>query len=182
MKRLTMILISVLGMTTILRTEAPSEPQTKAESIWIGTELRLGMAKEAIMAHLTPSYKLVRISAGEDDWFVGDNGDPTVVYGSLGFTNGKLTYATKTWTPHERRDGFALAQAIHGALTEFAQEDKHVCYMDTVSKREPHTEHKQIWLSCGGKRLEISINEVFSGSIKGQYVDVREVLSSEKNR
>jgi hypothetical protein len=157
--------------------------QTKsAESIYIGTDLRLGTARDAVIAKLANDYKLVKIKTEGDEWFVADKSKTSTVYGELGFSGGKLTYAARTWTPREATDGFSLAQAIHAALTELAHENKHTCYMDTGSKRTPDDEMKDVWLICGAKKLRITTTEVFSGTGQGTYVDVMEILSSEKNR
>src|SRR5206468_1629527 len=114
--------------------------------------------------------------------FVADKSKPTTTYGQFGFSNGKLTYASKTWTPREATDGFSLAQSIHAALTELTREDKHLCYMDTGTKRTPDDEMRDVWLICGAKKLRLTTTEVFSGTGEGKYVDVTEILSSEKGR
>ena len=153
----------------------------KPETIWIGTELQLGMTKENIFAKLRPNYALLQIKTEGDEWLIQQKNDPLVVYGHLGFKNSKLTYISKSWTINID-DGYSVIQALYGALTQLGKEGKHNCYVDTEKQRGPDSELTRIVLLCGGKQLKIVQTDVFSSSAKGKYLDISEALSSEQTR
>jgi len=67
-------------------------------SINIGIDLQLGMARDTVVAKLAANYKVEKLREEGDDWFVANKSTPEVWIGTLGFHNGKLTYASRLWT------------------------------------------------------------------------------------
>jgi hypothetical protein len=151
------------------------------DQVWIGENLELGMSKDVLISRLAENYKLVKIQGSGDDWFVQSKTEPMVSYGMVGFTGGKLTYASKDWTQGDE-DTSAFTQALHGALDSFTKEGRSVCNIVTPTERSNVAELKYIILFCGAKKLQILYTHVLSGQGRGEAVQINEVISSEKSR
>ena len=160
---------------------AQMEPPVTQTTIYIGTELQLGIPRDTVIARLGTNYKVVKIEGAGDDWIVEEKNDPSNIVGSVGFTNGKLTYAAKDWTQGDE-DNYALAQALRGAMAQMGTEGQHSCFFETPSSRSPVAEMTYLRFYCGPKRIDITTTDVLNGTDKGRYVSITEVLSSEKNR
>ena len=93
-----MRLIPVLFLSLAASAFAQHRP-AKEWSIWIGIPLRLGMPRDAIIATLNENYGVTKMKTGTgDDWIVTDKMKPSIWEGYLGFRDGKLTYASRSWT------------------------------------------------------------------------------------
>jgi hypothetical protein len=150
--------------------------RSKKDSIWLGTELQLGMPKDAVMSRLAEQYMLVRIGAG-DDWLVESKVRPIVSYGEVSFANGKLSYIEKDWSSED--DGeFSFAQSLYGLLDQFGREGRQICLMSTDTSRTPEAETRSITMSCGGKKLIITTIDIFSGENRTKTAQIQEVLTT----
>jgi len=149
------------------------------QSIWVGMPLQLGMSRDAIISKLNERYSVTKIeSDADDDWIVTDKTNPTIWEGHLGFRDGKLTYASRSWAQGEE-DAFAFAEALWGALTQMERDGEHSCSFDVPTVRSPIAEIHWVRFYCGAKKIEIMMTNVFNGKGKEQQVSITEVLSSE---
>ena len=158
-----------------------SQAPVKAPTIFIGMELRLGMPKDVVISTLAATYKTLKLQGTGDDWFVQEKDDPPTTIGLLGFTDGRLTYAVRNWT-QGYEDTFQFGQALHGAMAAIQREGHNSCLFDVSNNRSPTADMRDVRLSCGPKRIEVSTVEVLNGTGKGRYAYVKEILSSGKNR
>jgi hypothetical protein len=156
-------------------------PALDRDTIDIGFELRIGMDRDVVITRLEVSYKVVKIQAEGDSWMVQDKRDSNVLVGSLRFTTGKLTYASRRWAQGDE-DSYNFAEALWGAMSQINKEGHNSCRFDVPTNRMPTSEWKYVDFYCGSKRIEIGMADIFNGSGKGHYVSIDEVLSSEKNR
>jgi hypothetical protein len=166
---LTLIVVSAYGQG-----KSPAK-----DTIQVGNmEMQLGLSKQMVMSRLAEGYKLVRIGTDTDSWMIQSKNTPVVNYGEVAFKNDKLDFATKDWTNGDE-DTFTLVQDLYGALDEFGNENRHVCYVDTHTSRTPIAEARSITLSCGLKQLVINTTEIFSGEYKGKSTGIQELLIAE---
>jgi len=173
-----MRLIPVLFLSLAASAFAQHRP-AKEWSIWIGIPLRLGMPRDAIIATLNENYGVTKMKTGTgDDWIVTDKMKPSIWEGYLGFRDGKLTYASRSWT-HGDENKYALAQALWDALARMESDGQHSCSFELPTTRSPIAEVRYVRLYCGAKRIEIMITSVFSAEGRGQEVSISEILSSE---
>ena len=156
------------------------ESESTAELSVGMVDLRLGMQKDALLDKLSADYALRKL--GDNQWAV--QGKPasygSIIYGSIGFKDGKLAHATKRWTQGDESK-FTFAQAIYGALDEFMEEHRQACFLNTETSHSPIAERKVAHLTCGLKRINIEQIAILSGEAKGRYLDVEEELGSVEN-
>jgi hypothetical protein len=178
-----MKLLLLVATCAVLAGSLFAQGQTinKAETITVGAELQLGMSQDAVFSSVKRAgYHVMRLG-NTDDWFVTDGAESPEVFGQLTFANGALITASRSWADTSM-DGFSLGQAIYGALTALSQEGKYSCVTETWKSRAPTNEHTYIQLYCGGKRLKMTLIDVFSGPAKGHHFSVHEILTSENTR
>ncbi|HXM23969.1 MAG TPA: hypothetical protein VN948_22120 [Terriglobales bacterium] len=173
-----MLVNAGFSQTKPLTQDVPSKQPT----IYIGMELQLGMSRDGVITRLAATYRVVKVQGEEGDtWIVEEKNDPITIIGALGFTAGKLTYASRSWT-QGNEDTYAFAQALWGAMAQIDKEDQHACSFSVPTSRSPTAEMSYVRLYCGPKRIDIETTNVFNGTGKGHYASIGEVLSSEKYR
>jgi len=186
MKQSTKIIIGVvvgfilMGYAFAQAKQVSKATPAKQPTIYIGIELHLGMPRDMIITRLASHYKTRKISAEAgvegDEWLIEEKDSLTSI-GQLGFTEGKLTYASRDWT-QGGEDGYNFAHALRGAMTQIQKEGYEGCFFDVPSSQSPIAELEYLRLYCGPKKIVITIvNET-----ERKYASVNEVLSSEKNR
>lgn len=152
--------MKILFLPMVISVSVLAAGQTKQDSrlpneqatIEIGMPLRLGMARDGIIAQLTANYKMLKLEGSGDEWLVEEKENPMVTIGHLGFTAGKLTYASRNWTQGQE-DNYDFAQAIWGVMSHMEQEGNHSCFFDVPSNRSPQAEITYVRLYCGAKRV-----------------------------
>jgi hypothetical protein len=179
-KQLIMIVIAILSLdtSTLAQTNRPS----KQPSIWIGMSLQLGMSRSSVITQLSENYSVTKMQgSGGDEWIIAEKNSPETWIGHLGFRDGKLTYASRSWT-QGNEDKYTFAQALWGAFSQMDSEGQRSCAFEVPTTRSPVAELRYVRLYCGGKRIEITMTNIFSGAGQGQSVQVDEILSSEASR
>ncbi len=154
--------------------------QSKTDSIWLGSALRLGMPRDVVMSGLAEQYKLMRIGTN-DDWLVGSKTTRAASLGEVSFSNGRLDYVSRDWSSVEE-DGFSVAQALYGLLEQFGREERHNCAVNTETSRTPEAETRTITMTCGIKRLVVTTIEILAGEHKDKSVQIQEVLTQEPRK
>jgi uncharacterized protein (DUF433 family) len=71
----------------------------EARLFMAGTEMRLGMPEESLVAKLKEDYKLT--NAGEHGWAIFEKKGPYRLVGTIGFTGGRLSWISKDWGSFE---------------------------------------------------------------------------------
>jgi hypothetical protein len=173
----TIVLAFSLAVSTLAQTNQPS----KEPSIWIGIQLHLGMSRDDTISKLAANYSVTKVQSTGDDWIVAEKQNVEIWQGYLGFHDGKLTYASRSWT-QGNEDTFAFAQAIWRAMSEMDREGHNACSFDVPTTNSPTAEIRYVRFYCGAKKIEIMTTDVLNGEGKGHHVSISEILSSEKLR
>ncbi len=177
----TIVLTVFLAVSTLAQTIASPTQVSKQPSIWIGMQLQLGMSRDEVISKLAANYKLTKVQSAFDDWIVAEKQNPEIWEGYLGFSNAKLTYASRSWT-QGGEDTFAFAEALWRAMSEMDREGHNTCSFDVPTSNSPTAEIRYVRFYCGAKKIEIMTTDVFNGDAKGHHVSISEILSSEKLR
>jgi hypothetical protein len=177
MKWLMVAMVLIGSMVGQTKQVSDSAAVPKPPSIKIGIDLQLGMSRDAILPQLAARYKVVKIRGDDDDWMVEEKELPMPTVGQLGFTAGKLSYASRIWTQGQG-DNYAFAQALWGAMSQMDREDQHACFFEVPATRSPAAEMRYVKLYCGLKKIDIAAINVFDGTGKRHYTSISEVLSS----
>ena len=178
------LLLSATVLLIVVYTGIQKPDSTNGPTIYVGTDLRLGMPRDAVIARIAEHYRIVKLEGGGGDtWMVQEKSDSPVVtsIGSVGFTNGKLTYAARDWTQRDE-DTYTFAQALIGAMQQMEKDGQHSCSFDVPRSQSPKAEIHYLRFYCGPKRVEITSFDITSGVGKGRNVQINEVLSSEQYR
>jgi hypothetical protein len=173
----TIVLAVSLAISTLAQTKQPS----KQPSIWIGIQVQLGMSRDEVISKLAANYRVTKVQSTGDDWIVADKQNAEIWQGHLGFHDGKLTYASRSWT-QGNEDTFAFALALWRVMSETDRESHNACSFDVPATNSPNAEIRYVRFFCGGKRIEIMITDVFNGEGKGHQASISEILSSERLR
>jgi hypothetical protein len=173
----TIVLAVSLAVSTLAQTNQPS----KQPSIWIGMQLQLGMSRDEIISKLAVNYRLTKMQAMGDEWIVAEKQNPEIWQGHLGFHDGKLTFASRSWTQGDE-DTFAFAQALWRAMSEMDREGHNACTFDVPTTNSPTAEIRYVRFYCGAKKIEMMTTDVLNGEGKGRHVSINEILSSERLR
>ena len=179
-----MILIALVVLAVPAIAQSNRNPITGRSTIYVGTELRLGMPRDAVLARITANnYRVVKMQYDGDDWMVQEKSDSPVVssIGFLGFTNGKLTYASRDWTQGDE-DAYEFAEALRGAMKQMEDDGQHSCFFDTPRSLSPRVEMNSLRFYCGSKHVDITSSDISTGVAQGRHVQINEVLSSESLR
>lgn len=93
----------------------------------------------------------------------------------MSFEHDKLTTVTRYWSSTIDSD-FGFASAIYRASSNFKDEHRVSCILDSGSRENPRGTSKSVFLLCGAKLLEIAISDydVDGKSIKN--ADIMEIL------
>lgn len=176
------LLLPVAVLLIVVYTDSQTPHSENGATIFVGTELHLGMPRDAVLARIAEHYRIVKVEGGGDTWLVQEKSDsPFTSIGSLGFTNGKLTYAARDWTQGDE-DTYSFAQALIGAMQQMEKDGEHSCFFDAPTSRSPKAEINYLRFYCGPKRVDITSFDISSGAGKGRTVQINEVLSSEQHR
>lgn len=181
MKWLAVALMFVASVVAQTKPMSEAVVPPKPPVINLGVDLQLGMSRDAIIPLLSARYKVVKIQGDGDDWIVEEKESPMTTKGHLGFTAGKLTYASRIWTQGQE-DNYTFAQALWGALSQMDREDYHACSFEVPATRSASAEMSYVRLYCGPKKIDITAINVLNGTGNRHYTSISEVLSSEDFR
>jgi len=173
----TILLALSFAVSTVAQTTQPSTQP----SIWIGTQLRLGMTRDEIINKLAANHTVTKMQGAGDDWIVAEKQSMTTWQGYIGFHDAKLTFASRSWTQGDE-DTFAFAQALWRAMSQMNDEGHNSCSFGVPTSNSATAEIRYVRFYCGAKRIEIMTTDVLNGEGKGHLVSISEILSSEKLR
>ena len=147
-------------------TSLAQKPTTKDHLTLGGMDLTLGMAKEAVIARLATESNITKIDGDDDTLMVSSKPGSPPENGEIIFKDKKLIYAERDWSSGE--DAVSFVYALRSVLIQFGIEGRHMCLVTTGSSQGPDGQTQRIALICGAKRLEMSVNKVFSGPNQGK--------------
>jgi len=144
----------------------------RESSITLGAELKLGMPQAEVLEKLADYYEVRKSVPGA--WqLLSKNGPPFESFGSVTFHDGRLTYVSKEWGPTNQQRGVEFATALYGALANLTAQKETLCWISTLQNMDPAGEMRQMWFTCGGKTLDIT---VVRDRRYGNHVTMSEIL------
>jgi hypothetical protein len=147
-----------------------SEAQGQGPNMQIGPiNVHLGMTKGEVQNKIDG---LSVLKADEDSWIITTGGPESEPYGNIQFTNGRITYASRSWL---RRNSDAI-EGFLGAINSFNKEGLSTCTVlhDTIST--PTITGERVSIICGEKSLLI-IKSKFEGK---PFEDITEQIGAMK--
>jgi len=141
-----------------------------------GTEMKLGMPEESLVAKLKESYKLT--SAGERGWLIFEtNGPPYKYVGSIAFTRGRLSDISKEWGSFNDGEAVSFAKELFSLLSSVANDKVAPALVrPRVEVRQPGLIVSVIELRYPGRTISISVVE---SRESGNSVSLMEALETE---
>jgi len=119
--------------------------------------IKVGMTQASTLAALHSRFR-VEVAAYPSNWAVRprDASDDTDV-GTLVFTDGRLSRATKSWGPRVQQEGVAFARGLWGALQSLGQSRATACVVAAGQRDDPRSEVRTATLDCGTRTITISV-------------------------
>jgi hypothetical protein len=142
--------VALLSATT-------SGAQTVAPRISIGgIELQLGMPQEEALRKLSVLYRVQDLSPGS--WVVlRENRGEYAPLGSITFTDDRLTFASRSWTPPgPNQSADSLARAFFDAVRSMTGGGTRTCLVATSEQSTTVGTMRQIELTCQGRIVTIA--------------------------
>ena len=150
------------------------------DRINFGIDLRLGMAKDYVISSLAQNYRTQRLNVGDEgegksSWLIEDKSNSQQVEGALSFEHDKLTTITRYWSS-TNDSNFGFGSALYRATSNFKDEHRTACLLDSGSKENPKGTSKSVFLICGAKTLEIALNDYVIDGKAVRLADIMEIL------
>jgi hypothetical protein len=127
-------------------------PQQQPEQIYIGmTTLQLGMAKDRAISQLAEkSYHLSKLE-GQDEWVVDQKNDQNKFepIGTLTFTNGPLTWASRTWASTTEPGSAKLVRSLYFLVKSFEDSGNAACTIESETREAQELDSKVVSIHCG---------------------------------
>jgi len=139
-----------------------------------GTEMRLGMAEESLVAKLKENYTLT--DTGEHGWTIWEREPRNEMVGAIGFTEGKLSWISKDWGYYEDAEARGVGKELFSLLSSLTDKKPTPILVDAkVAVRQPGLVINEIQLIYPKRTISISIWE---SKDKGNGMALREVLKA----
>jgi hypothetical protein len=153
-----------------------TKPTVKDSLVLGGVELTIGMASDVVIARLAGDNNITKIAGDDNALMIRWKAKSPEESGEVMFKNKKLVYAERDWS--SASDAVSFLYALRSILIQFGSEGRHVCLVVTGGSQGADGQSQNIALICGAKRLEMSVNEVFSGPYQGKSTSLQEVIGS----
>ena len=141
----------VLVSSTRLYLQAPA-----STSITVGgLDLRLGMSQIEVLKLLGTIYDLRPVEGAPGSWVVLRRGvTPLEVVGSIGFTAGQMSYASRQWAVSSSQNADSFAMGVIDALRGLAHSPSGCTLTaQTIQLAGPA---EQVTVTCAGRSVEIT--------------------------
>jgi hypothetical protein len=180
-------LLGLLVGSLVVSTLAAMPQFNKRETIWVGTDLTLGMSEDAAIKKLAESgyspRKMGPVSESSLNegvtsmWDVDekDEGGKLHSIGVITFASGKLNTAMKLLLPFEEVNDVEFGRRLYFAMRELEQEGDTHCTIETTNGETPDYSHKSAQLNCGKKAIVIELQNFQK---RGENVQLNEELSN----
>lgn len=153
------VILSLAVVFTFWFVEAAGQTRqgaTSHDAIELGaTKLSIGMPQDSVIAKLAEEYKVEKEGGG---WLIEQKeGPPFPPVANIAFENGKLQEVRKYWGPEDQAKGVEFATTLYGLIASFSEEGRRNCIISVGETYGPDYNNKSAFISCGQKRIEISI-------------------------
>jgi hypothetical protein len=136
------------------------------ETIWLGTNLTLGMPEDTVIRKLTESgYTLEKLKdfpvfqrqkGITSMWVTKEKQGDIWISHDLGFASGKLELVVKELTT---RDEVEFGRQLYFAMHDLEAEGNRRCTIETTSQEGPDSSMKTAKLHCGKKGITINLQQ-----------------------
>ena len=150
-------------------------PQSRRETITLGTDLTLGMSEDVVIKKLAESGHTPR--KFEPPQGLRDKGITSIWVlddGVISFASGKLAIVTKSLLPSEGNE-VEFGRQVYFAMRDLELEGDSHCTIETETGEVPEYSSKRAKLSCGKK---IVIVELQKYQKNAETVQLNEELSA----
>jgi hypothetical protein len=145
MKTAISLLVVLTAFSSILCARQTSSEQSSKAFIEVGSvRLRLGMSRSEVAEKLVGSA-ITKIN--EDSWVLGKNSP------SLQFTDGRLSFADRTWSTTEDD----IAESLFGVVSSFNSEGYSACKITADTNSSPGSMAQRVWIDCGEKTILVMV-------------------------
>lgn len=178
----TFLLGLLLGCLSASMLLAMPQLAQQRETIWIGSDLTLGMSEDAVSTKLAGSYSLRKEEAPPiwqakgitSLWFVQEKGEQRTLLGTLFFASGKLHSVAKPLLSDDG-DTVEFGRQLYFAMRDLEHEGDSHCVIQTESDDVPDYANKSANLKCGMKSIVITVQKMKGNN---ETVDLHEELSA----
>jgi hypothetical protein len=140
--------------------------QQQSERIQLGTDLQIGMAKDAVISKLTEHGYVIRklIEEGDpanmspDIWGVARSNDQAKgEMGTVTFSNGRLSRAIRTWTNTWDPNSAKLGDTLFSLVQSFEHSGHRDCTLKTESSAMFSASVKTSLIRCGSRTISVRL-------------------------
>lgn len=129
-----------------------------AEMVFGAVTVKVGMPQATVIAALRTHFRVEQIAAYPSNWAVRPRSpSDDVDVGTLVFSDGRLSNATKSWGPRVQQEGVAFARGLWGALQSIGDSRVTSCVVTAGQRDQPRSEVRIAKLDCGSRTVTISI-------------------------
>ncbi|MGC1902326.1 MAG: hypothetical protein WA715_00735 [Candidatus Acidiferrum sp.] len=161
MKTAISLLVVLTAFSSILCAGQTSSEQSIKAFIEIGgVKLRLGMSKSEVAEKLVGSA----VTKINGDWWVLGKVSP-----SLQFTDGRLSFADRTWSTTEDD----IAESLFGVVNSFNAEGYSACKISADISSSPASMAQRVWIDCGEKTILVMVDQPSSSGKGYSWVSER---------
>jgi hypothetical protein len=141
-----------------------------------GTDMRLGMPQEPLLAKLKENYILG--TAGANGWTIFEKkGPPYKLVGVIGFNGGRLTWISKDWGNYDSEGTLSFGKELFSLLSSLTDKKPTPVLVDPkVSVRQPGLVISEIELLYPERTVSILIVE---SKKNGNSISISEVLKAQ---
>ena len=122
-------------------------------------DLRHEQTRESALTALRQAYRVdsSTSSPSTDSWTImSKSGPPLQFYGAVTFSDGRLAFISRIWTPTDETNAFSVIQATIGALTNLARTSTNPCIVIHNYQQQPDFQRQSIEVQCGPHYVSIS--------------------------
>jgi hypothetical protein len=125
-------------------------PRLAPAQVFVGSvPLSLGEARATVLAKLRADYAVLPLDSAKDQWFVRSKGGPPFEFAAnLAFTDGRLSFLSRSWDRPAPLDKASLQTAVQ-ALAQLAPMADNHCSVTTSRSTQPEEEQETVEVTCG---------------------------------
>lgn len=165
MVRVSSLLISIVLACCLKAVQAESDALGIADM-----KIAIGAPREAVLSRMEQHYHLIR--QGERDfYFIADKRGSSVIYGQIGFKNGRVSWLSTDWGTFSN-DAYALGQALISALASIGGSGAPIT-ATVAESRSPGITLERILFQAGRREVNVVAS---SGPKIGERIFIQENL------
>ena len=147
----------VLLLLALFLGAPPSAAQTTTIE---GVTLTLGEPRAAAMERLRAKAQLQQVPGG-DNWIITVPRPHAPYYGvgSVGFTNGKLSFISRQWPADESAQAYRAVQSAIRAIAQLERSSPGRCTVAPQRIQQPGTDLEEVKVVCGRHSVSIVSGE-----------------------